>query len=168
MKFFSWNPCYVLLSCLFMLFSMCSCIRDRMGESTDIIRLGDTLPDFQLVMDDGSVMSQSDLYGKISVIVFFNTNCSDCRSVLPEIQKLYDYYSAAEDVEIFAVSREQDYNSVIGYWQENNYNIPFSAQDGSDIYELFALSGIPRIYVSDGGVCIRTSTCPPPVIFPNL
>lgn len=151
----SWNFCYVLLSCLFITFSGPSCIREKIGSGTDIIHIGDSLPDFQLVMDDGAVLSRSDLHGKISVMVFFNTSCSDCRFVLPEIQELYDNYSAVHNVEIFTVSREQDFNSVYSYWKDNNYNVPFSAQEGRGIYELFALSGIPRIYLSDGGLVVR-------------
>lgn len=152
MNFSSWSFCFILL---FLISITPSCIREKIGTDTEKILTGDILPDFHIVMNDGSVLSRADLSGKISVIVFFNTSCSDCRTVLPEIQKLYDNYSDIDDVEIITVSRGQDFNSVYDYWQDNNYNIPFSAQDGSDIYELFALSGIPRIYVSDGGLVVR-------------
>lgn len=152
MNFSSWSFCYILL----LIISITpSCIREKIDTGTDIVRVGDILPDFQLVMNDGSVLSSSDLSGQISVIVFFNTSCSDCRLFLPEAQKLYDNYSFADDVEILAISRGQDFNSVYNYWQDNNYNIPYSAQDRIDIYEQFALSGIPRIYVSDGGLVVR-------------
>lgn len=148
----SWSFCYILL---FIISITPSCIREGIETDTDIVLIGDSLPDFQIVMNDGSVLCRSDLSGKISVMVFFNTSCPDCRLVLPEIQKLYDNYSAVDNVKIFTVSREQDFNSVYNYWKDNNYNIPFSAQDGRDVYEKFALSGIPRIYISDGELVVR-------------
>ena len=75
---------------------------------------------------------------------------------MPEIQKLYEMYSDAGDIVILAVSREQDYESVSGYWEKNNYSIPFSAQDGRQVYELFAMSGIPRVYIADSGLVVRS------------
>ena len=116
---------------LFLILSLASsCIREKLVLGEDRISVGDYLPEFEVSVNDGRQISTSDLSGKISVIVFFNTDCPDCRQLMPEIQKLYEMYSDAGDIVILAVSREQDYESVSGYWEKNNYSIPFSAQDG--------------------------------------
>ena len=142
---------------LFLILSLASsCIREKLVLGEDRISVDDYLPEFEVSVNDGWQISTSDLSGKISVIVFFNTDCPDCRQLMPEIQKLYEMYSDAGDIVILAVSREQDYESVSGYWEKNNYSIPFSAQDGRQVYELFAMSGIPRVYIADSGLVVRS------------
>ncbi len=141
--------------CVLMLLITNSCVRDRDVQSGDRISVGDELPEFEVSVNDGSHISTLDLQGKTSVIVFFNTNCSDCRKLMPEIQKLYEMFSDAGDVVILAISREQDYITVSEYWDDNNYTIPFSAQMGRYVYELFALSGIPRVYIADDKLVVR-------------
>lgn len=144
-------------ACLFLILSLASsCIREKLVLGEDRISVGDYLPEFEVSVNDGRQISTSNLSGKISVIVFFNTDCPDCRQLMPEIQKLYEMYSDAGDIVILAVSREQDYESVSGYWEKNNYSIPFSAQDGRQVYELFAMSGIPRVYIADSGLVVRS------------
>lgn len=141
--------------CVLMLLITNSCVRDRDVQSWDRISVGDELPEFEVSVNDGSHISTLDLQGKTSVIVFFNTNCSDCRKLMPEIQKLYEMFSDAGYVVILAISREQDYRTVSEYWDDNNYTIPFSAQMGRYVYELFALSGIPRVYIADDKLVVR-------------
>lgn len=71
--------------CVLMLLITNSCVRDRDVQSVDRISVGDELPEFEVSVNDGSHISTLDLQGKTSVIVFFNTNCSDCRKLMPEI-----------------------------------------------------------------------------------
>ena len=54
-----------------------ACIRDKIPEGAEL-GPGDRLPEFSVILDDGSVVSTGDLSGKVSVIVFFHTGCPDC------------------------------------------------------------------------------------------
>lgn len=137
---------FVLLS------SLLSCIRED-SKGADL-ETGDRLPDFEIVMNDGSVVSDESLKGSVSVIVFFNTLCPDCQKELPIIQDIYDEY-VLEGVSFALVSREEGADSIEPYWRENGLYMPYSAQNDRRVYERFARSRIPRIYINDKDGIIR-------------
>lgn len=147
----------MLLGCL-----LFSCIREEVPAGQDVVKPGDVLPDFSVVLNDGSELSRKSLEGKVAVLVFFHTGCPDCRKELPVIQQLYEEYAVHEGVGIYAISREEGREEVGDYWVENSLTIPYSAQDDRRIYELFSTSGIPRVYVcgQDGRIVSMYSDNP--------
>ena len=107
-----------------------SCVRDRRNGSEGLA-VGDKLPEFQAVMNDGStVCVPDDLKGGVSCIVFFNTGCADCRQELPVIQQLYD---DVEGVFFLLVSRAEDEASISSWWAANGITMPFSPQPDRQI-----------------------------------
>lgn len=126
-----------------------SCIKEG-GDGADL-KAGDMIPDFQVTMNDGVEVSATYLREGVSVIVFFATVCPDCRRTLPELQKVYEEYFP-KGVKFAFISRAEGADVVGKYWNDNGYVMPYSPQDDRDIYELFADSGIPRVYVCKGGV----------------
>jgi thiol-disulfide isomerase/thioredoxin len=126
-----------------------SCIKEG-GDGADL-KAGDMIPDFQVTMNDGVEVSATYLREGVSVIVFFATVCPDCRRTLPELQKVYEEYFP-KGVKFAFISRAEGADVVGKYWKDNGYVMPYSPQDDRDIYELFADSGIPRVYVCKGGV----------------
>lgn len=113
------------------------------------LSVGDSLPQFSVVMNDSEVITTNSLKGKIAVIVFFNTGCSDCRKELPVIQKLWEEYKDNPDVKIVPIAREESSTEILEYWKEHDLSLPFSSQENREVYNLFAPSVIPRIYVAD-------------------
>ena len=89
---------------------------------------GDTLPEFQVELDNGSMLATSDLQGKVSVLVFFHTGCPDCQQELPVIQQLYDLYRANDSVAIYCISREEAAEEIEAYWQAHGLTLPYSAE----------------------------------------
>ena len=128
------------------------CIKEK--QTAADLKVGETLPDFEVVMNDGNVVSDDILKKSVSVVMFFHTSCPDCRQVLPEMQKIYDEY-ASENVRIVLISREDPEQSVVSYWSDNGLTMPYSAQNDRKIYELFAKERIPRVYVCEKGGIIR-------------
>lgn len=131
---------------------MAGCINEKI-EGADL-KVGDRLPDFKVVMNDGSVISDDVLKETVSVVMFFHTSCPDCQQVLPEMQKIYDEY-ASDNVNIVLISREENMGSINSFWEENGFNMPYSAQDNRDVYQKFARERIPRVYVCEKGGIIR-------------
>ncbi len=125
-----------------------SCLQDDAPKAEERVRVGDKLPRFDVVMNDGSRLSTSRLEGKVSVLVFFSTGCPDCRKELPVVQQLYDIYKDNAEVEIACISRAEGENSIKAYWQEQGLTLPYSAQTDRTVYELFCTTGIPRIYIA--------------------
>ena len=118
------------------------------------IETGDRLPAFVVTMDDGSSLSSGDLLGAPSLLVFFHTTCPDCRRTLPVVQQAYEKYGG--NARFVAISRAQGAAEIKSWWQQNGITLPFSAQEDRKVYELFASSRIPRIYICDSrGVVVR-------------
>ena len=126
------------------------------------IQPGDRIPAFQLELNDGTSLNSADLLGSPSLIVFFHTACGDCQRTLPVVQQTYEQYG--EKVRFVAISRAESAVDIRSWWKGNGITLPFSAQEDRQIYELFASSRIPRIYIANSqGVvvsCYDDNPCP--------
>ena len=132
-----------------MLVLMASCISEP--ELTDVIKVGDQLPNFTITMNDGSTLRTSDLAGSESMIVFFTTMCEDCRRELPRIN---DYADTHREIRVVCISRNEGAESVEKFWKQENLILPYSAQSDAKIYNMFAHSIVPRIYVADADLTV--------------
>ena len=136
-----------------LMLAVSACIRDKIPEGAEL-GPGDRLPEFSVILDDGSVVSTGDLSGKVSVIVFFHTGCPDCQAELPVIQRIHDEFSP--EAAVLCISREEDAADIAEYWAENGLTLPYSAQKDRTVYSLFASEGVPRVYVSSGSLIIHS------------
>lgn len=113
------------------------------------VRVGDSLPAMQLTLSDGRTLTNADLQGRKVVLVFFSTLCDDCRRELPEVEALWQKVRDDDSIVVVAVSRGEGPDLVAPFWQEMKLTLPYSAQPDRRIYELFASSIVPRIYVTN-------------------
>lgn len=143
-----------------------ACINDGPETGADL-KVGDRIPDFSITMNDGSIVTGADLRQSVSVIVFFHTSCPDCRKALPAVQKIYDEY-ASKDIRFALISRAEAYDSVSAFWQEQGFRMPFSAQNDRTVYEMFAASLVPRVYVCRNGIIESIFTDDPVPGFDDL
>ena len=148
----------IMKQILFYLIALCvltSCLgKLETSSSADIINVGQKLPDFEVVLSDGMKVTSSMLQGKPSVIVFFNTACKDCQKELPLIQQLYEE-NTSNKVTFLCISRAEGKASIESYWQQNKLTLPYSAQEDKTIYNKFATSTIPRVYISDSSGTVK-------------
>ncbi len=128
------------------------CIKDD-KEGADL-KVGDRLPDFEVVMSDGSVVSDESLKGSVSVVMFFHTTCPDCQETLPVMQRIYDEFGR-EGVKFAVISRGESGEVIEVYWRKSGLKMPYSAQEDRSAYEKFAKTLIPRVYVNDRDGIIR-------------
>lgn len=133
--------------------TLTSCIIEPVGKGENDLQSGDVLPTFEVTTSTGEIVSRESLKGHDSMIVFFNTDCSDCRKELPVLQNFFKLY--ADSVKIICISREENEERVAQYWRDNKLTLPYSAQPDRKIYNLFASSSIPRIYIAAPNLIIR-------------
>lgn len=133
--------------------AMTSCIIEKEDYGGIELTVGDELPPFEIEMNDGKIMTRDSLRGKNSMIVFFNTDCPDCRKELPVLQIFWERYR--EYVAMVCISREEKSDKIEKYWKENGLTLPYSAQQDRTIYNLFARTSIPRIYEVGENLIIR-------------
>ena len=138
---------FILLALL-----LSSCIKE--GRNGSDLQVGDMLPEFQVMMNDGSLINDSILKETVSVVMFFHTSCPDCQQALPRMQQLYDEY-ASKNVLFVLVSREEGSGEIDAYFKRKGLEMPYSAQNDRGVYEKFAQTRIPRIYINEKGGIIR-------------
>lgn len=129
-----------------------SCINEK-TEGADLAA-GDLIPDFTVTVNDGTELTGAMLRETPSCIMFFHTSCPDCRQALPVMQKIYDEY-ASIGVRFALISREEESDTIAAFWKEHGLTMPYSAQKTRKIYNLFAQTRVPRIYVCEKGGTIR-------------
>lgn len=139
-------------SLFFIIALLCGCIRD--GAVGSNVKVGDKLPEFEVVMNDGTLVTDASLMGNVSLVMFFHTSCPDCQQALPRVQEIYDEY-VSKGVSFALIGRECGKDEIEAYWAENGLNMPYSAQNDRGVYNIFASSRIPRIYISDENGTVR-------------
>ena len=131
---------------------LASCIKE--GRSGKDLQVGDTLPDFEVTMNDGTLVTDDILSEDVSVVMFFHTSCPDCQQALPRIQQMYDEYGS-RGVSFALISRAEESDEIEAYFALKGLKMPFSAQKDRSVYEKFAQTRIPRIYINGKGGIIR-------------
>ena len=139
-----------VFSALCAVFLMSSCINEDPEKAADL-KVGDHIPDFTVQMNDGSSLTDEQLSEGVSLIMFFHTSCPDCAATLPEVEKVYKAYGQG-GVQFALISREETGESVARFWAEKGLSLKYSAQATREIYNLFAGSRIPRVYICFDGV----------------
>ena len=154
-----------LSTTLLLIFLSLSCIKERQTGSD--LAIGDRIPDFSVTMDDGTTVTGAQLREGVSCIVFFTTICPDCQQTLPHVQRIYDEYQP-QGVKFALISREESKESIEKYWIEQGYTMSFSGQSDRRVYELFATTRVPRVYICRGGVICSVFTDSPTPCYEEL
>ena len=141
-----------ILGVLVVVLSLAGCINEKI-EGADL-KVGDMIPGFSVVMNDGTAVSDQSLIGNVSFIMFFHTTCPDCQQTLPIVQEIYNKYTQ-KGVRFALISRDEGSEEIDSYWTEQSYNMPYSAQKDRKVYNKFASSRIPRLYICDKDGIIR-------------
>ncbi len=131
-----------------------SCIGEKERvESSASIGVGDSVPKFDIRLSDGSLFQSRADRHSVKVVVFFDTECSDCQRFLPELQKLVTRVRSQENridgvaVRCCAIAREQKTTEVADYWKAKGLDVPYYAPGNRTLYHRFAQRTIPRVYV---------------------
>lgn len=135
----------ILLACTLLFLS---CIRsDEPGSPKEYVRVGDALPRLSLTLMDGRRVDNATWEGRSLVLVLFSIDCPDCQRELPQVERFYRMMSGRADVLTLGISRGGGSDAVSGYWERNGLTFPCSPQEDRRVYDLFASSVVPRVYV---------------------
>ncbi|MBD5355762.1 MAG: TlpA family protein disulfide reductase [Bacteroides sp.] len=135
-------------SIITIMFLLVACVKEDVPRNEGV-SVGDPLPRFEVMLNNGKTVSTATLQGEVGVIIFFSTSCGDCQRELPNLETVYRYFEENGSVEMLAISREENPENVERFWQENELTIPYSVQTDRRVYNLFATVGVPRVYITD-------------------
>lgn len=144
-----------LLLCLFTLLAL-SC---KAQDDGDIVKVGDKMPAFTIVSDNGQQLSSASLKGKVVLVNFFATWCPPCQKELAEVQKtLWLKYKDNKNFALLVIGREHTDADLSKYNEKKGFTFPLYPDKNRSIYGAFAKNLIPRSYLVDkSGKVIYTS-----------
>ena len=140
---------------LFLFLGFIATLTSCISEDMEITKAGsklsvrDTIPEFQVITLDQDTFTQDNHKGKTLVLLFFHTECGDCQKELPIVEQVYRDCRQDSLWQLVCIGRAEKTDAVRQYWQKNQFTMPVSPQEDRTIYDRFAYSGVPMLYVID-------------------
>lgn len=119
-----------------------------------VLKAGDGAPAFFFTLSDSTeFMSPRDfIMWRSTEVVFFSTTCPDCREALARLQSRPDHSN------VLCISRAEPASEVAAYWEAHGLTLTYAAVPDRSVYNLFARSGIPRLYIISPTATILTAS----------
>ncbi len=127
-----------------------ACTIDGGSTETQVINhinVGDTVPSFTVSNTNGTFSSPDGFTGKTSVLILFNTECSDCKREMPKVYSLWKKINDNPAYQVVAIARDQTSEDVADNWIYGAMG--YYPDPDRSIYNKFANMTIPRIYIID-------------------
>lgn len=145
------------LICLALTCFFASCNED--DDNNLKVNIGDSLPVFSIDVyyngnfDKASPISSTTFAGRPSVLVFFDSTCTDCQRQLPVIQTFFKTWG--DEARIICIGRGEPTATIRDYWKKQHFTMPVAPQQDNVIFKQFAETGVPRIYMTDAQGIVR-------------
>lgn len=112
--------------------------------------IGKQCPNLTLPDMTGTIRKVSEIKTKITVVYFWDSSCSHCKKVTPELKKIYDTFKP-KGLEVYAVYTQGNQPEVVEYINKNNLNWinVWDPAQNSNFRNLFDIYSTPVIYVLD-------------------
>ena len=113
--------------------------------------------EFELTDQYGNTHRLSDYRGKVIFLNFWATWCGPCRAEMPDIQKLYEEYSAqgeAAEVVILGAAapgmgQEGGQDEIARFMEENGYTYPVLMDTEYEMFNWYGISAFPTTFMID-------------------
>lgn len=113
--------------------------------------------DMELTDQFGKIHTLADYKGKVIFLNFWATWCGPCRNEMPDIQKLYEEYSArGEDAEAVIlgiagpeIGQEGTREEIADFMDENGYTYPVLMDETGELFSQYGISAFPTTFMID-------------------
>ncbi len=116
-----------------------------------IVEVGQQCPDFEIIMQDGSKTSLSDLKGKVIMLQFTASWCGVCRKEMPHIEnEIWKVYKD-KGLVLIGVDRGEPLETVKAFAKTMKISYPLALDEDQSAFRLFALpkAGVTRNILID-------------------
>ena len=120
-------------------------------EEYNLVNVGDYTPYFTVYDKDGNSFSHesgqsSQLLGKRSLILFFQTTCGDCKAILPEMGKVWEAVKGDAEYNFIVINRGESVSII----ENSEYSVfDYYLDPLKETYSKFATGYVPRLYIID-------------------
>lgn len=126
-----------------------------------IVKLGQTVPDFDLVLPDGTKTNMKALRGKVVMLQFTASWCGVCRKEMPHIEKdIWQKHKGNKNFALYGIDLKEDKQKVIDFQKQTNITYPLALDLDGKIFYTFAEqnAGVTRniIVDKDGKIVFMT------------
>jgi peroxiredoxin len=121
---------------------------------TTLTKVGDLAPAFAGSAITGESFALDRLRGKVVVLSLFATWCGPCNAELPHVEKELWQAFHGRGLVVLAIAREEGADKLRPFAAKLGLTFPLLPDQERKIFNLFATSYIPRLYVigADGRV----------------
>lgn len=119
-------------------------------DKTSFVKMGESIPSFTYIDNNGETQKSDDLKGKVVLINFFATWCGPCMVEMPLLDKqIWDKYKNNPDFKLISFGRDHDLAEMKEFAKKKGFGFPICPDKGKLIYNKFATQYIPRNYLID-------------------
>jgi peroxiredoxin len=137
-----------ILAALLLLAALPLAAQDK--DTTNLLKVGEEMPEFTVAGLDEITISSDDLYGKVVLVSFTATFCVPCNLMLPFLEKeIWNVYKDDDDFVLLIIDREEPAAKVSQFVENKGYTMPFYLDPAREVYSRFALDFLPRNYLFD-------------------
>lgn len=120
------------------------------GTGVSKLKIGDKVPDFEFVDLDGKLINFNEFKGKYVLINFFASWCAPCIKEMPLIEnEIWKSLKNSNQFIILSFGRGHSNEEIKKFILEKGYTFPIFSDQNKKIFDIFALSFIPRNYIID-------------------
>lgn len=116
--------------------------------------VGETAPDFTLSRLEGGEASLAEFRGRPVIVNFWTTWCTECRTEVPELERVYRRYGS--DVVVLGVNMREPARVVRSFAEEYGATYPVLLDSDKKVAKAYRVTGVPETWiVSPEGVALQ-------------
>jgi peroxiredoxin len=117
-----------------------------------IVKLGQIVPDFDIVLPDGTKTDMQALRGKVVMLQFTASWCSVCRKEMPHIEsEIWRKHKSNPNFALFGIDLKEDKIKIVEFQKQTKVTYPLALDLDGKIFTSFAAqdAGVTRNVIID-------------------
>ena len=121
------------------------------NNKVDVLKVGDSAPNFSLVDLNGETHKLSDYQGKGVLLNFWGTWCDPCKKEMPALEKQYQLFKGKE-FEIIAINIAQSKFEVSNFSEQYSMTFPVVIDSNKSVMRRYNVDPLPTsIFINKEG-----------------